>query len=281
MMIWGKLIGTILGYMVAQIPGAVVGFILGYFFDEGLKQQSLISNLFSSSDNRAKIQSTFFKATFTLMGHVAKSDGVISQDEVKNVEKIMQQLHIDSQARKQAIEYFNQGKSASFNLEEMLAEFVLVCKKQKALLQIFIEIQLQAAYLDGVLVDSKRAILIFVSERLGIDRTLFARLNAMHQAEDKFREYMHQQYQHKFQKMRNTSTVAEAYKILSVDPSASDAVVKKAYRKLMSLHHPDKLIAQGLPEEMIKLTTEKTVEIQKAYETIVEAREKSSSRTYP
>lgn len=274
MMIWGKLIGALLGYMVAKIPGAIVGFILGYFFDEGLKQQSLLSNLFSSKEQRAKVQSTFFKATFTVMGHVAKSDGVISPDEVKNVETIMQQLHIDAQARKQAIEYFNQGKSASFNLDDMLAELNAVCKKHKALLQVFIEIQLQAGYLDGVLFDSKRAILIYVSERLGIDRTLFARLNTMHQAEDKFREYMHQQYQQKFHKMRSTSTLAEAYKILSLEPTATDAAVKKSYRKLMSLHHPDKLIAQGLPEEMIKLTTEKTVEIKKAYETIMEDRER-------
>jgi DnaJ like chaperone protein len=207
-----------------------------------------------------------------IMGHVAKSDGVVTDDEVKNAETIMRQLQVTGEARAEAIHFFNQGKSAGFNLDETLNELRTVCKKHKALLQVFIEIQLQSAYLGGVLADSKRAILIYVSERLGIDRTLFARLNNMHQAEDKFREYTRQQYQQQFQKMRNTSAVTEAYKILSVDPNASDAVVKKAYRKLMSLHHPDKLIAQGLPEEMIKMTTEKTVEIQKAYETIVEAR---------
>lgn len=272
MMIWGKLIGTLLGYLVARIPGAIVGFIIGYFFDQGMKQDSLIQNLFSSKSQREKIQSTFFKATFTIMGHVAKSDGVVSHDEVKNIEEIMRQLHIDAQARKQAIQFFNQGKRADFNLDDMLNELSSVCKRHKALLQVFIEIQLQAAYLNGVLFDSKRAILIYVSERLGIDRTLFARLNAMHQAEDKFREYMHQQYQQKFHKMRNTSTVSEAYKVLGVEANASDAVVKKAYRKLMSQHHPDKLIAQGLPEQMIKITTEKTVEIKKAYDTIMESR---------
>lgn len=272
MMIWGKLIGAILGYLVARIPGAIVGFILGYFFDEGLKQHSILSNLFSSKENRHKIQQVFFKATFTIMGHVAKSDGSVSEEEVQNVEAIMRQLHIDSESRTQAIQFFNEGKNNEFNLDDMLNELRTVCKKHKALLQVFIEIQLQAAYLDGVLVDSKRAILIYVSERLGIDRTLFARLNAMHQAEDKFREYMRQQYQQKFQKMRSTSTVAEAYKVLAIEPSASDAAIKKAYRKLMSLHHPDKLIAQGLPEEMIKMTTQKTVEIQKAYETIMEDR---------
>jgi len=274
MMIWGKVIGTVLGYLAARIHGAVVGFILGHIFDQGISQQSLISGLFSSENQRKKIQSTFFKATFTIMGNVAKSDGVVSDDEVKNIEKIMEQLRIDSEARKEAIQYFNEGKQKEFVIDEVLNELRQVCKRHKALLRVFIEIQLQAAYLDGILADSKRAILIYVSERLGIDRTLFARLNAMHQAEDKFKEYMHQQYQQKFHKMRNTSAVSEAYKILSLEPSASDMQVKMTYRKLMSLHHPDKLIAQGLPEAMIKLTTEKTQEIQKAYETIMEERQR-------
>jgi DnaJ like chaperone protein len=272
MMIWGKVIGTLLGYLVARLPGAAIGFILGYFFDEGLKQHALLGKLFSSEDKRKLVQGSFFKATFTVMGHVAKSDGSVTEEEVKNIEKIMQQMQIVGEARTEAIAYFNLGKKSDFVIDEVLNELREACKKNKALLQVFIEMQLQAAYVDGILADSKRAILIYVSERLGIDRSLFSRLNAMHQAEDKFREYMRQQYQQKFQKMRNTSAISEAYKVFSLDPQASDAQVKKAYRKLMSLHHPDKLIAQGLPEAMIKHATEKTQEIQKAYEAIMDER---------
>lgn len=274
MMIWGKVIGTILGYLTAGIPGAVVGFILGHIFDQGITQQSLISGLFSSEKHRKEIQTTFFKATFMIMGNVAKSDGIVSEDEVRHIEKIMEQFRIDPEARIEAITYFNQGKQKEFVIDEVLNELRQAGKRHKALLQVFIEIQLQAAYVGGVLNDAKRAVLIYVSERLGIDRTLFARLNAMHQAEDKFKEYMHRQYQQQFQKMRNTSVLSEAYKILSVEPTANDLQVKLAYRKLMSQHHPDKLIAQGLPEAMIKLTTEKTQEIKKAYETIMEERQR-------
>ena len=60
----------------------------------------------------------------------------------------------------------------------------------------------------------------------------------------------------------------DAYKILGVKPSADDAEIKTAYRRLMSRHHPDKLVAKGLPEEMMELATEKTREIQKAWERI-------------
>lgn len=271
-MIWGRVICTLLGFLVAKYLGAALGFVLGYFFDKGLQQHFFLKDLFSNPDQRQKNQAVFFKATFTVMGHVAKSDGSISADEIKHIENMMRQFHIQDHARTQAIEYFNQGKDKSFNLDLMLSELRSACKKHKALLQVFVEFQVQAAYVNGLLAEQKRAILIYVSERLGLDRTFFARINNMYQAEDKFREYQRQHYQHTFQKMRNNNAVLEAYKILGVESNVSDVQLKKAYRKLISLHHPDRLIAQGLPEEMIKLTTEKTQEIQKAYETIMEER---------
>ena len=67
-------------------------------------------------------------------------------------------------------------------------------------------------------------------------------------------------------------SIDQSYAILGVDKGASDAEVKKAYRRLMSQHHPDKLVAKGLPEEMMKVATEKTHEIRQAYEAIKAAR---------
>ena len=66
--------------------------------------------------------------------------------------------------------------------------------------------------------------------------------------------------------------VSQAYEVLGVQRTASDAEVKKAYRRLMNQHHPDKLIAKGLPEEMIRIATEKTQQIKEAYEQIKENR---------
>ena len=63
-------------------------------------------------------------------------------------------------------------------------------------------------------------------------------------------------------------TLSQAYKILGVSKNSSEAEIKKAYRRLMSQHHPDKLVSKGLPDEMIQLATEKTQEIRKAYDLI-------------
>ena len=60
--------------------------------------------------------------------------------------------------------------------------------------------------------------------------------------------------------------------MLNVQPDAGEAEVKRAYRRLMSQHHPDKLVSKGLPEEMVKVATRKTQEIKAAYEKIREAR---------
>lgn len=278
-MIWGKLIGMVLGYLVARIPGAVVGLVIGHLFDYGLGEHYLMESLFTSKAKRQKVQAIFFKATFCVMGYVARHESHteqahkgMSQAEVEALDRLMQQLHIAGESRQSAVEYYNQGKNPHFNVDELLMELEPITRKHKALMQLFLELQLQAAYAEGFMVDAKRAKIIYVCERLGLDRTVFARLNSMHQAEERFKEYLRRHYYEQFQKMRNTSTVIEAYKLLGVDPEASDAQVKRAYRKLMSEHHPDRLIAQGLPDEMIKIATQKTQEIKKAYDLIRETK---------
>ena len=70
----------------------------------------------------------------------------------------------------------------------------------------------------------------------------------------------------------SSRSLADAYAALGVAESASDAEVKKAWRRLMSQYHPDKLIAEGMPEDMVKMATERTQEIQSAWEQVRKAR---------
>ena len=106
-----------------------------------------------------------------------------------------------------------------------------------------------------------------VAQHLGFERAQFLQFLDMLQAQQRF---------HQRGYGADTTTardaLADAYRALGVSSDASDAEIKKAYRKLMSQHHPDKLIAQGVPPDMIKLATEKTQEIQTAYELIQKAR---------
>jgi DnaJ like chaperone protein len=66
--------------------------------------------------------------------------------------------------------------------------------------------------------------------------------------------------------------LAQAYSVLAAKPSMSDEEITKAYRRQMSRHHPDKLMANGLPESMLERAKERSQQIQAAYELIRERR---------
>ena len=66
--------------------------------------------------------------------------------------------------------------------------------------------------------------------------------------------------------------MAAAYRVLEIEPSATDPELVKAYRRQMSRHHPDKLKANGLPDSMMEHAKERTQQIREAYEFLSERR---------
>ncbi|WP_171996793.1 co-chaperone DjlA, partial [Klebsiella pneumoniae] len=75
-----------------------------------------------------------------------------------------------------------------------------------------------------------------------------------------------------WQQAQRGPTLEDACNVLGVKPTDDAATVKRAYRKLMNEHHPDKLVAKGLPPEMMEMAKQKAQEIQKAWELIKEQR---------
>jgi DnaJ like chaperone protein len=207
---------------------------------------------------QGQVQQVFFEATFLVMGHLAKSDGQVSEQEIQLARQVMQQLKLSEDATREAMALFDRGKAPDFDLEAQLQALRKVAFTQRHLMQMFIEIQLSAGYADGHLADAEREILLKICETLGFSRADFDRLDAM------VRAAVHS---HQREAGPGLST-EDAYAILNIDASASDAEVKKAYRRLTSQHHPDKLASKGLPKEMMKLAEEKTHEIRSAYERI-------------
>ncbi|WP_306671571.1 co-chaperone DjlA, partial [Endozoicomonas sp. ONNA2] len=138
------------------------------------------------------------------------------------------------------------------------------------LIPMFLEIQLSAAYADGGLSPSEQAVFKQVCSILGVGNFAFDQIHKRFIAQ---REYYQQGgYQSGGSRSSSGMDLKRAYDVLGVSDSASDAEVKKAYRKLMSEHHPDKLVAKGLPEEMMAVAKEKTQEIQGAYDQVRAAR---------
>jgi DnaJ like chaperone protein len=253
--LWGKLIGGVIGYLIGGPIGLLIGVILGHQLDRNVSR-------FDGRVSHIEVQQVFFEATFSVMGSVAKADGRVSEEEISLARQIMARMGLSEQSRLEAIRLFTAGKQADFPLEATLTRFHHVTQWARNLRQIFLEIQLLAAYADGVLNPKERTLLLHICDHLGFSYTDFERLDAMHRAE-----------QHAAHAGRAAGvSLDDAYAILNIQSSASDSEVKRAYRRLMSQHHPDKLVAKGLPEEMMKLAEEKTHEIRTAYERIREAR---------
>lgn len=253
---WGKLIGGAFGYMLGGPLGALLGAALGHKFDQGIQLGDSLDGI--GAGDQERIQAAFFTATFSVMGHIAKADGRVSRAEISNTEAIIARMQLNASQRKAAIELFNQGKRDDFMLDDVLDQFRRECHRRINLIQMFLEIQISTAFADRTLHPAERDLLYRIGEQLGVTR---------------------QQLDHLFhiaggaRPATSADELREAYKVLGVDRNAPDAEVKKAYRRLMNQHHPDKLVAKGLPEEMIKLATEKTQAIKQAYEHIKKSRQ--------
>ena len=149
----------------------------------------------------------------------------------------------------------------------MLQQFRQVCQRRTNLIQMFIEILIATSLADQHIHETERQLLIHIGAQLGFGKFHIEQLIRMVSAQQRYAE--HRGATDARQRQQN---LEDAYKILGINNSASNDEVKKAYRKLMNQHHPDKLVAKGLPEEMMKMATEKTQEIKQAYEQIVASR---------
>jgi DnaJ like chaperone protein len=266
-MILGKIIGAFLGLRLGGFIGMIVGMIIGHFFDKTFSRPRA---RFSGFDSLSLSEHPFFATVFLIAGHLAKADGRISEAEIAGAEKLMSQFGLDSAARAEAIALFKRGASAEFQLDAQLAEFLQKTAMQPDLKRALLEYLVAFALVDGVLHAEERDILQRVATALGYNSAQFSMLLDMLQAQQQFHQRGYSSGYSSSAPPRDN--LADAYRALGVSADASDAEVKKAYRKLMSQHHPDKLMAQGVPPDMIKLATEKTQEIQLAYEVIEKAR---------
>lgn len=255
---FGKVIGGAIGLYTGGIVGLALGVLLGNAFD---RVQAGTPNQFGRSARRGVLQTVFFQATFRVMGKLAKADGRVSEQEIELARHIMTRMGLDETQRLEAMRLFNEGKTPDYDIMPLLEELHEVIGRRTTLAQIFLEIQLQTAYADGDLSASEQRVIQLICKALGINTLQFELIN------QRIKAQMH------FSRGRSAAqsqgpSLAQAYKVLGVDAKTSEADLKKAYRRLMNQHHPDKLVAKGLPEEMMSIAKEKTQEIQEAYELI-------------
>jgi len=252
-----------------------VGFFVGSFISFKLSggllgQLSGFGNVGGVTGIKTEKQSVFFQTVFTLMGKLAKADGRVSEVEIAHVEKFMTQLNMSPKNRKKAINHFQNGAKADYEIDEVIEKFLIVTANSHNLKQMLMVYLLRVAAADGQLNQKETDLMREVSQKVGYSEQQFAQLMAMLQGQDQFAGGQYQRGG--AANYTSVDAVAAAYQALGVSKDDSDAEIKKAYRRLVSEYHPDKLMGQGLPEEMIKEATERSQEIQTAYDTIKKSR---------
>lgn len=248
--------------MFAVIFGAVIGLKTGGVFGMlfgGLTVYYIQLAIFGTpAEKRQRIQIEFFKALFISVGKVAKADGVISNNEINQCEKLFQKMNLGSEQRKEAISLFNYGKQTDSDLREPLKQLHQASRGSFSIKQMFMEMLLEVVD-NNHIHPSEWQVLLKICNELHFPQNIFVALVKMRGFN--FRQNQQQSWQRK-------TTEKNPFVILGVKPTDSKAVIRKAYKKLMSANHPDKLIAKGLPAEMVNIAKEKTQEIQAAWEQI-------------
>ncbi|WGE34285.1 co-chaperone DjlA [Actinobacillus genomosp. 1] len=276
----GKIIGFFIGYkLFGGIFGGLLGLFIGHLADKKLYELgSVRSSVFGKNLTR---QSLFTQTTFAVLGHIAKSKGRVTEDDIHLARQLMVRLKLDANAQQLAQQAFTLGKEADFPLRQVIQEFREACGQRADLLRFFVEVQMQAALQDGQLDSNEQQILFTIAETMGMSRFQFEQMIAMVMAAQQFRSggFYQEQYQQQSGSSHQSQgnyggyrpsgpNVKDAYMVLGVSENDDQNTVKRAYRKLMNEHHPDKLAAKGLPDEMMELAKEKAQQIQAAYDLI-------------
>jgi DnaJ like chaperone protein len=274
-MAWkGKFFGAVIGLLVTRNAwGAVMGALVGHMFDESsgfrFANGTYAGAHTAAAAGRspyASVSDVFFRTTFELMGYIAKSDGRVSEAEIDAARRLMQELRLGPAEIQAAIACFRFGKSAAYDAAVSVGHFHAVCAMRHDLLRAFVELQLRAALAGNGLSFPARNIITRVAEQFGISGLEFAHMEASLRA----------QYQARGAppggRAASPAGLDASYAELEVGANSTDQEITKAYRRQMSRHHPDKLVANGLPESMAQVAKEKTQRIQEAYEAIRAAR---------
>lgn len=250
------LIGAIIGALSAGLPGFVIGGFIGYLAGLALKR-TVIGGL-------RVAQSRLVESTFSVMGALCKADSVVTRDEINAVEQVFRMFNLHGEQKQQAKDAFNRGKQPGFDLDAAVDSFAAISRGRGPLLQLFLQVQCMAIAADGKIHPAEHEMLVRIASRLGLSERDVLQLEALLRAATG----------------RGSAPGApptqdrlkDAYAALGVTPDSSGAEIKRAYRKLISANHPDKLASRGLPESMREVAEERSREINSAYDLIKEAR---------
>ena len=265
---FGKMVGGTIGLMIGGPLGAIAGGALGHhLFDkksgggararrveweqrlrDGAAQRAQAQRSTSTTVTEQR-QATFFLALFSILGKLAKADGRITREEGQAVLEFLDRMKVAGDQRQFAIRVFNEAKDSSYTVEELARQFVRLTEGQRDLRSSLVDMLFRVALADQEFHPEEERIIRSVAGILDIPA---AELEAI--------------------RARYLASTEHAYSVLGLTAEASDDEVKSTYRQLVQEYHPDRIVAQGMPEEFVEYATQRFQEIQTAWEQIKQER---------
>lgn len=206
------------------------------------------------------------KAMFMVLGRLAKMDGRVTKEEIGYANEIMKRMALNGEKRQQAIQSYEQGKYPDSDLSETVSIAAKISGRRSALAKLFMQIQCEAAYLKGSLKLKDKMMLRDIAELFGYNKSEFLAIASATQSEQYRRA--EQRSSTEFFQPRGRSFLHNAYQVLQLEPGVEDSEIRRAYLRMMSRNHPDKLASNNLSETKLRQAQENAMAIRNAYETL-------------
>lgn len=237
MSIWGTIIGGAAGMALGGPIGALLGAAAAHFAGKASR----------SAMGASQEQAVFAAGFIALCAKMAKADGIVTRDEINVFKK---SFHVPQSELKKVGWFFDMAKKDVAGFEGYATQMYRQFHNQPAVLEQVIDLLFHIAMADGVMHPAEMDYLQSVAAIFRFPEQEFARIKESHMGPDQ----------------------SDPYTVLGVSPDATDKEIKSAYRKQIKEHHPDLLMAQGVPEELIDVANEKMTAINEAYDKISKIR---------
>lgn len=238
----GKILGGGIGFMFGGPIGMVFGAVLGH---HAMDSEGGGGGLLTTLETR---QTVFFVATFSMLGKLAKADGIVNQQEIDAIDRVMRDnLRLSAQAREFAIKIFNEAKNTNQPFEAFAEQLYTAFRDAPQVLATQIDLLLVVALADSHLHQAEEN-LIKTAARIFQLEGQYEQIKSRH--------------------VSSGDDIGRCYQILGSSKGDALALIKKRYRKLAMEYHPDRVQSQGMSPELASAAEDRFKEIQHAYDTL-------------